>query len=143
MHLDAVYAAHRDGDKQPTTETLLDVVYKMLASHERVAIILDALDESTKREDLVSWIKDFASRTELRHVQLICTSRAEDKFQRNIPQLIGEENCLKLDKRAVDRDIRSYVSAQLEQRRDFQDKHLSQGLLERIQNKVGDGADGM
>jgi hypothetical protein len=142
-HLDALYAAHGDGHDQPTTDTLLNAVCKMLASHKRVAIILDALDESTTRGDLISWIEDITSRPESRHIQLICTSRPENEFQRNIPQLIGEESCLTLDKQAVDKDIRSYVVAQLEQRRDFQDKHLSRGLLERIQSKVGDGADGM
>jgi hypothetical protein len=143
MQLDALYGAHHDGRDQPTTETLLDVVCKMLACHERVAIILDALDESTTRRELVSSMKDIASRPESRHVQLICTSRPEADFQRTMPELMGEESCLTLDKYAVNRDIRSYVAAQLMQRRDFQDKRLSQGLLERIQSKVGDGADGM
>ncbi|KAH6681012.1 hypothetical protein F5X68DRAFT_223548 [Plectosphaerella plurivora] len=99
IHLDVLYAAYRDGYNQPTTETLLDAVYKILVSYKEVAIILDALDESTTRGDL-----------------LICTSRPEDEFQRNI-----KENYLKFDKQA--------------QRRDFQDKHLSQGLLKRIQRK--------
>lgn len=115
----------------------------MLASNKRLALLLDAVDESTTRGDLVSWIKDIASRTELRHVQLISTSRPEAEFERNMPELMGEENCLTLDKHAVDGDIRSYVAAQLEQRHDFRDKHISQDLLERIQSLVGDGADGM
>jgi hypothetical protein len=143
VHLDALYTAHRDGQDQPTTDTLLNTVCKMLATHERVAIVLDALDESTERGTLLSRIKAIASRPELKHVQLICTSRPEAEFQRNMPELMGEDSCLTLDKRAVDGDIRSYVSAQLVQRRDFQVKHLSQGLLKLIQKKVGDGADGM
>ncbi|KAF5127225.1 putative ankyrin repeat protein L63 [Metarhizium anisopliae] len=62
---------------------------------------------------------------------------------RDIPSLIGEENCLALDKKSVNADIRSYVAAQLSQRPDFRDKRLSEDLLEGIQRKVGDGADGM
>ncbi|KAH7029727.1 uncharacterized protein B0I36DRAFT_244780, partial [Microdochium trichocladiopsis] len=143
MHLDALYGTHHDGRNQLTRETLLHVVCKMLASHERVVIILDALDESTTRGELVSGIKDIASRLESRHVQLICTSRPEPDFRCSMPELMGEGNCLKLDKHAVDGDIRSYVAAQLVERHEFRSKYLSQGLLKQIQSKVGDGADGM
>jgi hypothetical protein len=101
------------------------------------------LDESTTRRDLLSWIEDITSRPELGHVQLICTSRPEAEFLREIPATIGEDNHMRLDKQAVDADIRSYVAAQLAHRRDFQDKGLSHDLMESIQSKVGNGADGM
>lgn len=117
--------------------------YSMLAVQKKVFIVLDALDESTTRGELLHWIEDIVSRPELRHVQLICTGRPEPEFMREIPSLIGEDNCLALDKDSINADIRSYVAAQLSQRRDFRDKPLSQDLLERIRKRVGDGADGM
>jgi hypothetical protein len=70
-------------------------------------------------------MNEVVARPELRDVQLICTSRPEAEFLRGIPSLIGEENCLALDKESVNADIRSYVAAQLLQRRDFRDKGLS------------------
>lgn len=141
--LDASFQAHKEGRDQPATKTLSDVLFKMLAVQKKVSIVLDALDESTTRDKLLSWIKAVVSSRELRHVQLICTSRPETEFLHDIPSSIGEENHFALDKQAVNADIRSYVIAQLSQRRDFQDKRLSQDLLEQIQKKVGDGADGM
>ncbi|KAH7377130.1 hypothetical protein B0T11DRAFT_27623 [Plectosphaerella cucumerina] len=141
--LEASFQAHQDGLRQPATKTLEDIVSKILAVQKKVFIVLDALDESTTRRDLLSWIKDITSRPGLGHVQLICTSRPEAEFLREIPATIGEGNHMRLDKQAVDADIRSYVAAQLTHRRDFQDKGLSQDLMERIQSKVGDGADGM
>lgn len=83
------------------------------------------------------------SRPDLAHLQLFYTSRPESELLRHIPPLIGKRNCLLLDKQAVNSDIRSWVTAQLSQRRDFTEKPLSQGLLEGIRRKVGDGADGM
>ncbi|KXJ86460.1 hypothetical protein Micbo1qcDRAFT_219483 [Microdochium bolleyi] len=142
-YLDALYRTHLDGHKQPSMKELVDVVCEMLASHKSVAIILDALDESIERDDLLSNIEAIISRPQSRHVQLICTSRPEAKLQRDMPKMIGEENCLTLDKTAVNGDIRSYVVAQLGQHRDFIEKRLSQDLLKQIQSKVGDGADGM
>jgi hypothetical protein len=141
--LDSPFQAHQDGRDQPATKALSDVLFKMFAVQERVSIVLDALDESTTRGELLRWIEDVVSRPELRHVQLICTGRPELEFLREIPSLIGDDNVLPLDKDSINADIRSYVTAQLSQRRDFRDKLLSQDLLERIREKVGDGADGM
>ena len=140
--LDASFHAHQDGRDQPATKVLSDVLFRMLAV-QKVSIVLDALDESTTRGELLLWMKDIVSRPELGHVQLICTSRPEAEFLRDIPMLIRDENSLALDKEAVNADIRSYVAAQLSQRREFRDKPLSQDLLEGIRRKVGDGADGM
>ncbi|KAK9445083.1 Pfs, NACHT and Ankyrin domain protein [Metarhizium brunneum] len=141
--LEASFQAHQDGRHQPATKTLEDVVCKMLAVQKKGSIVLDALDESTTRDELLRWMKDIISRPELSDVQLICTGRPEPDFRGNIPSLIGEENCLALDKESVNADIRSYVAAQLSQRSGFREKRLSQDLLERIRRKVGDDADGM
>ncbi|KID60063.1 Pfs, NACHT and Ankyrin domain protein, partial [Metarhizium brunneum ARSEF 3297] len=141
--LDASFQAHQDGRDQPATKALEDIVCRMLAAQKKSSIVLDALDESTTRDELLLWMKDVVSRPDLGDVQLICISRPEPEFMRDIPSLIGEENCLALDKKSVNADIRSYVAAQLSQRPDFRDKRLSEDLLEGIQRKVGDGADGM
>ncbi|KAJ4243331.1 hypothetical protein NW762_014817 [Fusarium torreyae] len=141
--LDASFQAHQDGRDQPATKTLEDLVCKMIAAQKESFIVLDALDESTTKGELVLWIKDVVSRPELRHVQLICTGRPEAEFMREIPSLLGSDNCLALNKESINADIRSYVAAQLSQGRDFRDKPLSQDLLTRIRKKVGDGADGM
>ncbi|KAJ5095220.1 Pfs NACHT and Ankyrin domain protein [Penicillium argentinense] len=142
-HLDALSQAHQNSSDQPATKALSDIVFRMLLVQKKVSIVLDALDESKTRHDVLLWIKDVVSRSELGHVQLLYTGRPESEFQRDIPPLIGKQNCFSLDKHAVNADIRSWVSAQLSQRRDFREKPLSPDLIERIQKKVGDGADGM
>ncbi|KAJ5514956.1 NACHT nucleoside triphosphatase [Penicillium fimorum] len=142
-HLDALFQMYRNGSDQPTTKVLWSVVFKMLVAQRKVYIVLDALDESKTREDVLEWIRDMVSRPKLVHVQLLLTSRPESEFQRDIPPLIGKQNSLALDKQAVNSDIRSWVTAQLSQRRGFTEKPLSQDLLEKIREKVGDGADGM
>ncbi|KAL2818954.1 Pfs, NACHT and ankyrin domain protein [Aspergillus granulosus] len=142
-YLDALFQGHKNGSDQPMTRALEDIVCKMLIAQRKAAIILDALDESEKRDDVILWIKDMVSRVELAHVQLLLTSRPESEFLRDIPTLIGNENILPIEKQAVNSDIQSWVTAQLFQRRDFTEKALSGNLLEGIQRRVGDGADGM
>ncbi|CAI7672865.1 unnamed protein product [Penicillium discolor] len=143
IHLDDLSQACQNGSVQPTTKALSDIVFMMLVVQKKVTIVLDALDESKKRDDVLQWIKDIVSRPDLVHLQLFYTSRPESELLRHIPPLIGKRNCLLLDKKAVNSDIRLWVTAQLSQRRDFTEKPLSQGLLEGIRRKVGDGADGM
>jgi hypothetical protein len=115
----------------------------MLVVQKKVTIVLDALDESKTRDDVLLWIKDVVSRLDLDHIQLLYTSRPESDFLHQIPPMIGERNCLPLDKEAINSDIRSWVTSQLSYRRDFTDKPLSQDLLQEILRKVGDGAEGM
>lgn len=65
----------------------------MYAVQKKVPIVLDALNESKTRCELLCWIEDVVSRPELRHVQLICTGRPQPDFMREIPSLMGEDNC--------------------------------------------------
>jgi hypothetical protein len=151
--LDALFRAnggggHRGGTnqsglRQPTTKALSEAVSNMLRDNARVCIVLDALDESTTRSELLNWLKDVASTPELCHVQLFCTGRPEPEFLVRIPSAIGSESHISLDKAGVNADIREYVAAELADRPDFQDKQLSQDIVEQIKARVGDGADGM
>ena len=142
-HLDALFQAHRDSSDQPRTNELRSVVFQMLVEQRKVYIVLDALDESKPREPVLKWIRDMVSRPELVHVQLLLTGRPESEILRDIPPLIGEQNSLGFDEKAVNSDIRSWVTAQLSGRRDFTEKSLSRNLLDEIRKKVGDGANGM
>ncbi|KAJ0138991.1 hypothetical protein HZ326_18041 [Fusarium oxysporum f. sp. albedinis] len=137
--LDSLFTSHDDGRGQPDTNALSACVDTMIQTSGKVFIIIDALDECTAREDLLQWLKHLASRK----AQLIVTGRPEADFQREIPRLFDERNRVLLDKKAVNADIHSYVNATLEQKPDFVDKKLSQGILNEIRDKIGDGADGM
>ncbi|KAI8663473.1 hypothetical protein NCS57_00948400 [Fusarium keratoplasticum] len=137
--LDSHFTYHENGRRQPDTSALSACVETMIQITGKVAVILDALDECTTRKELLSWMRGFASG----NAQLIVTGRPEPDFNREIPSLFDDRNCVLLDKRAVNADIRSYVMAALERNSDFVSKKLSQDLLGKIRDKVGDGADGM
>lgn len=143
IYLDALFQAHQNGTHQPMTQALSDTVFKMLVVQGNVIIVLDALDESKTRFDVLTWIKESTSRPDLAHIQLLYTSRPEPEFLCYLPPLIGSQNCLALDKQAVNSDISLWVTAQLSQRRDFTEKPLSQDLLQQIRRKVSCEADGM
>jgi hypothetical protein len=137
--LDSLFTSHDNGRKQPDTTALSACVDTMIQTAGKVFIIIDALDECTTREELLHWIRGLASS----NAHILVTGRPEAEFQGEIPRLFDERNCVLLDKKAVNADIRSYVNVTLEQKRDFVDKKLSQGILDEIRDKIGDGADGM
>jgi hypothetical protein len=111
----------------------------MLSTVDRVFILIDALDECRSRDSLLSWI----GRLVLENAQFLLTARPEDDIQSQTLRLFGKENCLSLDKTAVNSDINSYVSSVLDTNPRFMEKALSEELRKDISTKVGEGADGM
>lgn len=61
----SLFQSHRDGRSQPIIGALLDVVRKMLGNNKIVYVVLDALDESTARPELLRCIKEIMSMPEL------------------------------------------------------------------------------
>lgn len=142
-HLDDSFRVHKDGDKKATTAVLEGLVEDMLAAQRRVSVVLDALDESTTREEVLNWLKVMFTNQRLQHVQIIYTSREEAEFVSSIPGMIQDKCCLSLDRGEVDTDIRSYVMTRLQKDPGFTRKRLSDVLIEQIHKKVGNGANGM
>ncbi|KAK2030818.1 purine and uridine phosphorylase, partial [Colletotrichum zoysiae] len=141
--LDGLFRNHENGRHQPATKAMSDVLCEMLATSTGVCIVLDALDESTSRLELLKWMEDIVARPDLGHVQLLCTARPEPEFLVRFDRMMGKESWISLDRKAVNTDIREYVAGQLATRWEFQQKNLSQDLIEQIVTKVGGGADGM
>ncbi|KAK1623175.1 hypothetical protein BDP81DRAFT_293432, partial [Colletotrichum phormii] len=141
--LDRLFTSSDDGRRQPEVNALSACVESMLQSSPKVAVVLDALDECTTRDKLLSWVRRLSSSSNTKKTKLIVTGRPEAEFQREIPRLFGENNCKLLSKEAVNADIRSYVDHELHQRPDFKEKKIPHDLLDQIRSQVGDGADGM
>ncbi|KAK1958640.1 purine and uridine phosphorylase, partial [Colletotrichum sublineola] len=140
--LDRLFTSSDDGHRQPGVSALSTCVELMLQSSPNIAVVLDALDESTTRDELLSWVRQLSSNSKT-NIKLIVTGRPEAEFQRSIPQPFGENNCKLLNKEAVNADIRSYVDHELHQRPDFREKNIPRDLLHHISSQIGDGADGM
>lgn len=132
----------KDNGKLSKAE-LTDCLVELLDSRRGTCIMLDALDECEARNELLTWLKDFLPRIARSSSKLWATSRPESEFQIDIPGFIGDEDCLAIDRKAVDIDIRCFVAARLLHDPAFTRKSLSEGIKDRILSKVGDKADGM
>ncbi|KAF5604474.1 multiple ankyrin repeats single kh domain protein [Fusarium subglutinans] len=134
-----LFKSCEDGSKDPGEPQLESCIKSMLRAVDRVFILIDALDECKSRDSLLSWI----GRLTVENVQFLLTARPEVDIQPQIFRFFAEENCLSLDKTAVDGDIKSYVLSVLDTNPRFTEKALSEALRKDICSKVGEGADGM
>lgn len=141
--LDGLFQSHHDGKDQPATKALLDCLHTMMIGPIKIFLVLDALDESTTRVELLKWMKDVISTPELDHVRLIATGRPEAEFQHEIPHLIGKDNCLLLDKDAINADIHSYVMARFKRSPEFAKWVSFPSVLKHICKEIGGKPDGM
>jgi hypothetical protein len=141
--LHTLFRLFQDGRNQPTTKALRDIVYRMLQNHKIVFVVLDALDESTKRQELLGCLEEILSMPELAHLRLLCTGRPEVEFQDYIPALIGRDNCIRLNKDVVNADIDSYVIDRLKTNRKFKRWEGDYEVHEKIRSTIGRKSDGM
>lgn len=142
--LDNLFTSHDNGESQPDTDRLSTCLNDMMRTPKKVFILLDSLDECSKREKLLSWMQNFIPT--LAHVQVVAISQPEDDLKQSLPNWAETENCLLLNKELINADIRSYVKARLEAGEEF--KRWAEcpecpNILEHIEDTVSSRANEM
>ncbi|KAK4182388.1 ankryin repeat protein, partial [Podospora australis] len=141
--LDTLFTSCDDGRKQPTTVSLSSTVHGMMKHPKKLQIILDALDECVTRAELLNWMKRLV-RPDLKHIQLIATSRQEEEIESSLGEWIHKDNRIPIDSDSIKEDIHSYVKARLQSSEDFQKRWASKpSVLEEVESAIGGKADGM
>ncbi|KAH8123752.1 hypothetical protein LI328DRAFT_168337 [Trichoderma asperelloides] len=138
--LDNLFASSDSAGRQPDTYTLSECIKSMMRESEKLIILLDALDECSERRELLQWMGDFMPA--FTNVQVIATGRPEHSLQQNLVVLLGEDNCLPLNKDSVDNDIRLYIKARLEGQ-EFKRWANFPHVLEQIRVAVSSKSNGM
>ena len=106
--LDSLFGSSNNGQRQPSMEALLDVLRQMSEEFPATYIILDALDESADREELMAVIETVAG-WQLESLHVIVTSRKERDIESSLESLVDTCNIIPLQRAVVDEDIRKYV----------------------------------
>jgi len=110
--LHMLYKQHGDGKQQPSTEALRKCLQSLLSIIGHVRIVLDALDESTTRREVLDWIQSL-DRTRPDHLQVIATSRGEGGIESALgriqPSAIFAIQC-----EAVNKDIQAYIKTRVD-----------------------------
>lgn len=99
-----------NASEQPSVPVLIEALSTVLRNFRRVYIILDALDESLERQNLLLLLKQLASDS-FEKVGLLATSRKEIEIEISLEPISTQ---VSLSNPYVDEDIRIYVENQLQ-----------------------------
>src|ERR1700726_1702060 len=78
-----LYQSCHDGRSQPSVQSLQSVLLTILESFGDIYIVLDALDECTKRNDVLKWIKEMTLWRKGK-LHLLATSRPEEDIAKHL-----------------------------------------------------------
>lgn len=134
-----LYAACLNGQRQPTTDSLLDTLRDLLQGYDRVFLVLDALDECTDRSELLSAVTKISA-WQL-GIRILVTSRIETEIGEYLNR-IGKEK-IGIQSALVDSDIRAYVQERLSNDWKLRRWKNHSEIRNEIENTLTENAGGM
>ena len=133
-----LYTHCGDGHQEPTLGDLQNTLQTILHGFSSTFIVLDALDECTEREKLLSWIQTLImDKDKNLRVHLIVTSRPEQEIE----DKFKSSHYLDLVKESENHDLVAYLDYQLKNDSDLQ--KWNSETQDQIQLKLTEQADGM
>lgn len=114
--LDALFSSCQDGRQQPESASLLETFQASLQQAGEVWIVIDALDECRRRNDvltgdLLSWVQSIRDGSLNAH--LLVTSRPEPEIRRFIESCSRAEEIIPLQSGRITHDINTCIKAQV------------------------------
>lgn len=106
--LDQSWESHGEGNQQIPRTSLEDVLLAMLSKVNDVSIVLDALDESTARSDLLSWLRGILEAKSF-SCRILVTARREEDIESALRRWTRPEDSMSIRKSDTEGDIREYV----------------------------------
>lgn len=139
--LEKLYSSCEEGRAQPSTQSLIQDLKEGLLLQNTVTVI-DALDESTTRSDLLSWLSSLA-RHDTGNIRIIVTSRKEQDIEGQLAQWLSNDAIISLQEQIVDTDIGAYVRHRLHLDPQLQRWRNREAVQDEIEARLMDGAHGM
>jgi Cdc6-like AAA superfamily ATPase len=128
----------RDGHR-PDEHDILEALQDIVQEFEVVYIVIDAVDESRCRENLISVLLKLARDDSFCKIQLLAASREYQDLDDAFRPVAGS---LSLSHGEVEKDIRTYIHAQLD-RRPAKIKSWSPVLIQDVEDTLAAEAKGM
>ena len=132
-----VYDLNRHGTETSIT-ALLDAITQLLISFDTVYILVDAVDESTSRDDLLQTLRTFATDRRFEKIQLVTSSRNYIDIE-TIMSIFSVP--VSMDNPLVEQDIRHYVHSSVESNSKF--RRWPYDLFRETEESITNGARGM
>jgi hypothetical protein len=99
--LETLYSSCENGQRQPSLESLLDMLKEMIHEFPHTDIVLDALDECIDRIELLNILERIAG-WQLDELHFLVTSRKEKDIENSLEIIVKDSQIICLDSNHVD-----------------------------------------
>jgi hypothetical protein len=140
--LETLFSSCENGQRQPSLDTLLEVMLYMMQEFPQSYIVLDALDECTDRAELITILERMAG-WKLDESHLLATSRKERDIEISLESIVNTQNTICLQSKLVDRDIFTYVRQRLSDDKSLSKWQKDPDVRYEIETALMKGAHGM
>jgi Cdc6-like AAA superfamily ATPase len=140
--LEQLWESNRENKQQLSKTSLRDVLLAMLNKANDVSIALDALDESTTRGDVLSWLLSILE-AEFRACRILVTSRREQDIESALQRWMRPEDTISIQQADVKEDIRVYVGHSVRNSEELARWHTRPEVQDEIETELVEKADGM
>jgi Cdc6-like AAA superfamily ATPase len=140
--LEALFSSCENGQRQPSLDSLLEVMRSIIHEFPESYIVLDALDECTDRTELIA-ILERTIGLKLEGSHLLVTSRKERDIEISLETIVDTQNIICLQSKRVDKDIRTYVRQSLSDNKDLSKWRKDPEIKHEIEMALVKGAQGM
>jgi len=106
--IELLFSSYMDGDRQPTSDTLLATLLQTIRGFDELFIILDALDECENREELLEDVKVITS-CKPGKLHILVISRREKDIEESLNSLVDDQKKVCIQSALVNDDIRAYI----------------------------------
>jgi hypothetical protein len=133
-----LYHSCHDGGSPPSVESLHATLLLILESFNDIYIVLDALDECAKRNDVLKWIKEMTSWRKGK-LHLLATSRPEEDIAKHLRLL--DPDYVDMEQELITGDVKRYIDCILDDDDAFD--RWNDGIKANIKSKLLESAGGM
>ncbi|KAI9881508.1 MAG: hypothetical protein M1830_000071 [Pleopsidium flavum] len=91
--LESLFSSHRKNGQQPVVSALLATLQQVFQEFRETFIILDALDECTEKDELLSLIEGLPQRN-MGELHILVASRREFEFEEGLRPLVTHQVCI-------------------------------------------------
>jgi Cdc6-like AAA superfamily ATPase len=140
--LEQLWESARGGRQQLSKTSLRDVLLAMLSKANDVSIVLDALDESTARSDVLAWLRGVLEAKSCA-CQILVTSRREGDIESALQRWMRPEDMFSIQKDDVNEDMRAFVIHKTRNSEALDRWHKMPEVQHEIEIELVEKADGM
>jgi hypothetical protein len=133
-----LYHSCHDGGSPPSVESLNATLLLILDAFDDVFIVLDALDECAKRNDVLKWIKEMTSWRKGK-LHLLATSRPEEDIAKHLRLL--DPDYVNMEQELITGDVNRYIDCILDGEDAFD--RWNDEIKANIKSKLLESAGGM